>query len=63
MAFSQAHSGPAAILVDEYDTLTDQDLLDQIERSWVPRIPPNLDVRNRIPMQTSRRGQVSDGPI
>jgi hypothetical protein len=35
MAFSQAHSGTAAVLVDEYDTLTDQDLLDRVERSWV----------------------------
>ena len=63
MAFSHAHSWPAAVFVDEYDTLTDQDLLDQFERSWVPHIPPNLDVRDRIPMQTSRCGQVSDGPI
>jgi hypothetical protein len=62
-ALSKAHAGTTAVLVDKYDALTDQDLLDQIERSWVPRIPPNLDVRNRIPMQTSRRCQVSDGPI
>jgi hypothetical protein len=61
--FSKPNTGATAVLVDEYDTLTDQDFLDQIESSGIPRVSPNLNVRNRIPMQTSRSGQVSDGPI
>ena len=60
---SKAHTGATPVLVDEYDALPDQDLLDQIERSGVPRIPSHLNVRYRIPMQTGRRGHGSDSNL
>jgi hypothetical protein len=63
VGLSQPHARPSTVFVDEYDPLTDQNLPNQIERGRIPRIPPNFDIRNRIPMQTRRRGQISYGPI
>ncbi len=55
VGLSQPHARSSAVFVDELDALTRQDVFDQRERSRVPRIATDLDVRNRIPMETSRR--------
>jgi hypothetical protein len=51
----QSDTGATAVFVDELNTLADQDVSNQRERSGIPCIPTDLDVRNGIPMKSGRR--------
>ena len=60
---AKAHAWSATVRVDELDAGGSQLLFDYFECLWIAGIATNLDVVDRISMETSRFREVSNRPI
>jgi hypothetical protein len=60
---SKAHTWSASVLVDELDAGGSEFSFDDFECLWIAGVAPNLDVVDRVSVETGRFSEVSNGPI
>ena len=62
-SIAKAHTRAAAVLFDEFNTCFPEHGFYAFQRFIVSRIAPNLDIRDRVPMQARRLREIPNRPI
>lgn len=63
LTFPEPNARPAAILVDKLNACFGEHSLYQLKSFWVSCIAANLQIADRVSVETGRLGKVPHGPI
>jgi hypothetical protein len=59
----QSYASPTTVLVDEFNARSGKHASYKSKASRITCIPPDLDVRDGVAMESCRFRQISDGPV